>query len=63
MKRQLFLVKFARKYPDQWFNHASDYDSVSIMCATANLGIITLKGGQFCLQSKEKADQFISYHE
>jgi hypothetical protein len=63
MKRQRFLIKFALKYPDTWFNHAHDYESVSLMCATANLGIIELKGGMWILKSRDKANQWINAHE
>ena len=63
MKRQIFLVKFAWKYDGQWFNYPTDLDSVELMCATSNLGIIELKGGMFTLKSREKARQFLAAKE
>ena len=58
-KRQIHLVKFALKYPDDWFNYSKDWDQVDLMCATSNLGIIKLKDGQFKLKSAIKAQDFL----
>ena len=58
-KRQRFLVEFSLKYPAQWFNFATDRESVELMCATANLGIIELRGGMFALKSAGKARRFL----
>ena len=59
MTKQETLVRFAWKYRDKWHTYATDYETVSLMCATANLGIIELKGGMFTLKSVDKARQFL----
>jgi len=60
MKTQKALVKFLRKYPEAWHSFASDRETVSDVCATANLGILTVKGDQMILKSAEKADTYLN---
>jgi hypothetical protein len=36
------LIHFAAKYPDKWHAFAQDYQTVDIVCACANCGLIVL---------------------
>lgn len=60
IKTQKTLVKFLRKYPESWHSFASDRATIEDVCATANLGILTVKGDQMILKSAEKADMFLN---
>ena len=59
LKRQIDIVKFLRRYPDTYFPYSNNRETVEILCATHNLGILTLAGDQMILRSIEKADRFI----
>lgn len=59
-KTQYALVKFLRKYPEKWHAFAQDRETVTDVCATANLGILAIKDNQMILKSVEKADMFLS---
>ena len=63
MKTQIALVKFLRKYPEAWHSFASDRETVTDVCTTSNLGILTVKGNQMILKSADKADMFLSSHD
>ncbi len=57
---QIDLIKFAVKYPG-WHTLATDSDTVEVVCATQNLGIISVNDYcQFSLRSPEKARQFLA---
>ena len=59
-KAQKRLIMFAVKYPDTWQSYATDKQTVSVVCATANLGIIRLNEfGQFMLKSRSHAAQWL----
>ena len=60
IKRQKTLVKFLRQYPGKWHSFSGDRQTVEIVCATANLGILEVKGDQMILKSAEKADMFLN---
>ena len=60
MKTQKALVTFLRKYPEAWHTFSQDYETVSDVCATANLGILTIKGDQMILKSADKADMYLN---
>ena len=62
MKTQKALIKFLRKYPDKWHSFHGDRETVSDVCATANLGILTVIGDQMILKSAEKADMYLNNH-
>lgn len=56
---QIDLIKFAVKYPG-WHTFATDSDTVGVVCATQNLGIISVNDYcQFSLRSYEKAKNFL----
>ena len=60
-KAQTKLVNFALKYPGKWHSYTTDYHTVNLICATANLGIIKVnETDQFALKSKEKALRFLA---
>jgi len=41
-KTQRKLMNFAAKYPDKWHAFAHDHETVDIVCACANCGLIVL---------------------
>ena len=59
IKTQQALVKFLMKYPERWHSFSADRDTVEAVCATSNLGILTVKGDQMILKSREKAHQYL----
>jgi hypothetical protein len=60
MKTQLkTLVRFVWKNQG-WHHYATDRDTVELICAAANLGIIEIKGGQYALKSVEHARQYLN---
>jgi hypothetical protein len=60
-KGQRKLINFALKYADKWHTYSPDYHTVSLISATANLGIIKVNShDQFALKSREKALRFLS---
>ena len=60
-KGQRKLVTFAIKYAGKWHGYSTDYHTVNLVCATANLGIIKVNDyDQFTLKSKEKAERFLN---
>jgi hypothetical protein len=63
-KAQIKLVKFLVKYSNKWHSFASDYNTVSLVCACSNLGILkTNNFGQMKLVSLEKADRWLAGKE
>jgi len=60
-KKLLNLVKFAVKYTG-WQSYAKDSETVQLVCAAANLGILELSdiSRQFRLKSPTKANDFIA---
>ena len=60
MKTQKALVKFLRKYPEAWHSFSHDKQTIEDVCATANLGILTIKGDQMILKSADKADMYLN---
>ena len=60
IKTQQALIRFLMKHPDTWHTYADDYKTVSIVCATSNLGILKVNDtGQMKLKSREAAHQFL----
>ena len=59
IKTQQALIRFLMKYPDTWHSYADDRDTVETVCATSNLGILTIKGDQMILKSRDAAHQFL----
>lgn len=63
MKAQIKLIKFALKYAGKWHSYATDRETVGVICATVNLGIIKLNQfEQFTLKSEFHATQFLNAH-
>ena len=58
--KQQKLVKFALKYADKWHHFAKDYETVSLICATSNLGIIKVDDDMFVLKSANAARMFLN---
>ena len=62
MNKQFKLIKFLLQYPNEWHGYAADKETVSLVCATKNLGILEINEfNQMKLKSEEKALRFISY--
>ncbi len=58
--RQKHLIRFALRHP-AWNSFADDWETVSLVCATHNLGIIeTNEYSQFRLKSEFWANQFLN---
>lgn len=58
---QKVLVKFLIKYPRKWHTFATDYKTVSVVCASANLGILKVNEfNQMILISAEKANRWLN---
>ena len=61
MNKQVKLIKFLVRYPDKWHTFASDKQTVSIVCASVNLGIVEINEyRQMRLKSKIKAGDFLN---
>ncbi len=59
-KSQRKLVEFAIKHPGKWHSYYDNRETVEIVCATHNLGIIKVNEfGQFRLKSEEAARRFL----
>ena len=60
IKTQQALIRFLMKYPDTWHSYADDRETVNLVCATSNLGILKVNDyGQMKLKSRDKAHQFL----
>ena len=60
IKTQQALVRFLMKYPDTWHSYANDKKTVSLVCATSNLGILKVNNNyQMKLKSRDAAHQFL----
>ena len=60
---QIKLVKFLVTFPKEWHSFAQDKETVGVVCACHNLGILEIshKTNQMRLKSEEKALKFLSY--
>ena len=62
MNKQRKLIHFLLKYPNEWHSYSTDKETVNLVCATSNLGILEVNEfHQMKLKSEEKALRFISY--
>ena len=43
-----------------WHKYATDRESVEILCAAVNLGIVEIRGDQYALKSAEHARQYLA---
>ena len=61
LKRQLHLISFALKHKGEWHTFSDDKQTVELICATHNLGIIKVNEfQQFTLKSEFNANLFIN---
>ena len=62
MTAQSKLIRFLLRYPNEWHSYNTDKQTVGVVCATSNLGILEVNEfDQMKLKSEEKALIFISY--
>ena len=60
-KKQKHLVNFLIKYSNNWNSYSQDHETVSLVCACYNLGILKLNEfGQMKLKSIDRANQFLN---
>ena len=60
-RKQRDLIEFALRYECNWNGFATDRETVELVSATANLGIIKVNEfGQFKLKSREAAERFLN---
>jgi len=58
--QQIKLIKFLVKHPNDWHSFHDNKETVALVCATANLGILeTNEHGQMHLLSVNRAKQFL----
>jgi len=59
--KQTKLIKFLVKYPNEWHTYAKDKETVGVICACYNLGVLKLNQyGQMRLKSLIRARQFLN---
>jgi len=62
MTKQAKLIKFLLNCPvNTWHTFAKDYQTVSLVCATSNLGILKVnQHGQMAVKCKTAANRFLN---